>query len=202
MIIDNCAQGSPEWLACRVGLPTASNFDKLVTTKGEQSKQRQKYLYTLAGERLIGKKEETYQNGAMQRGIEMEVEARSFYEMNKNVDVVQVGICYPDKKKLYGASPDGLVGDDGILEVKCPILSTMVGYMIDGKLGVDYLQQVQGQMLVTGRKWVDLLAYYPGITPIIERIERDEPFIKALKAELVLFVHELGIITEKLRGVK
>jgi hypothetical protein len=201
MIKETCIQGSPEWDLLRVGRPTASCFDKLITTKGEPSKSRVKLIYTLAGERLINKKEESYKNAAMERGQQMEDEARSWYALTRGVEVEQVGICFPDKKRLYGASPDGLIGEDGLLEVKCPILSTMVGYMLDGNIATEYKQQLQGQLLVTGRKWVDIIGYYPCLTPIVVRVERDESFLKALKVELELAVREIQIITEKLRGL-
>lgn len=202
MIIETFEQGSIEWFAARVGIPTASNFDLIITNKGEPSKQRQKYLYTLAGERIIGQKEETYQNAAMQRGIAMEGEARTLYELISGVEVRQVGICYPDEKKCVAASPDGLINDDGLLEIKCPLLSTIVAYLVEGKLVSDYWQQTQGQLYVTGREWVDLMAYYPAIKPLIIRIKRDEEFIACLDLALTKFCKELDETTEKLRGAK
>jgi hypothetical protein len=202
MIILECTQGTPEWQSARVGIPTASNFDLIITQKGEPSKQRQKYLYTLAGERIIGAKEETYQNTAMQRGTLMEPEARALYELIRGVEVKQVGICYPDEKKLYAASPDGLVGDSGLVEIKCPMLATIVAYHIEGKLVSEYFQQLQGQLLVTGREWVDIMGYYPAIKPIITRVYKDEKYLPMLAAALEQFCIELDITTEKLRGSK
>jgi len=202
MIVENVKQGTEAWMQLRVGIPTASGFDKIVTTKGDRTKQYQKYLWTLAGERLIGNKEESYQNAAMQRGILMESEARSFYEFTYGVTVEEVGICFQDKSRKWAASPDGLLGKDGCLEIKCPMLPTMVGYMLEGNLAMDYKQQLQGQLLVTGRDWVDILAYYPGLNPIVVRVERDKPFLKALEAELQLFCRELSITEAKLRGEK
>jgi hypothetical protein len=170
--------------------------------KGERSKQYQKYLYQLAGEQITGTREETYQNGAMLRGIEMEAEARKLYEMLHDVEVEQVGLCFQDDKMSFGASPDGLVGDDGLVEFKCPILSTIVEYALKGNLVSDYFQQLQGQLLVTGRKWVDAVAYYPNFPPIIVRVERDEKLISALEKELGLFCQELLETVTKLKGVK
>ena len=199
MIILDCAQLSEQWFSERCGVPSASNFDKIVTTTGAPSKQAQKYLYTLAGERITQKKEETYQNAIMQRGIEMEAEARKMYELLEGVEVQQVGICFPDEKKLYACSPDGLVGDDGGLEIKCPIISTHVGYLLGGKLSQSYFQQIQGAMLITGRKWWSILSYYPGMNPFMEKVERDEVFIGKLETALREFCIELSKIVNKIK---
>jgi putative phage-type endonuclease len=201
MIVADVIQGSPEWLAARVGIPTASGFDKIITTKGEPSKQALKYMYQLAAERITGVKEETYQNAAMQRGIEMESEAREMYEFITGNEVAITGVCYSNKKKLYGASPDGLVGNDGALEIKCPTSAVHIGYLLDGNLPVEYFQQTQGQLFVTGRKWVDFFSYYPGIKPLIVRVLPDVKFLKALMVELEIFVKELDEITERIRKI-
>lgn len=198
MKIVNCEQGSPEWFLARCGIPTASNFDKIVDGSGAPSKQRKKYLYQLAGERVIGKAEETYQNAAMQRGTEMEGEARSFYEMTTGQGVAQVGFCVVDSG-IYGASPDGLVWDDGGIEIKCPMLSTHISYLIGKKLPADYFQQVQGGLLVTERKWTDFISYYPGLNPLVVRVEPDPDFQAKLKTELEAFCAELEEVVKKLK---
>ena len=200
MITADVVQGSKEWRDARGGIPTASAFDMIITSKGEPSKQRQKYMYSLAAERITGVKEEIYQNSNMQRGIEMEAEARAMYELITGFEVLQVGVCYPNEKKLYGCSPDGLVGKDGALEIKCPTAPVHVGYLLANVLPVDYFQQTQGQLLVTGCKWVDFFSYYPGLKPLIIRIKPDEKFIKALQIELEIFCKELDDIVEKLRS--
>jgi putative phage-type endonuclease len=194
-----CEQGSAEWKLARCGLPTASNFDKLICADGKPSKQRIKYMYQIAGERIIGKPEESYKNEAMDRGNEMEAEARQLYELITGNTVEQVGLCLAEGKSIYAASPDGLVGDDGLLEIKCPILSTHVGYLLEGKLPSEYFQQTQGQLLVTGRKWLDFLSYYPAMKPLLIRVTPDKEFQKALQKELDLFCEELSDIEGKLR---
>jgi predicted phage-related endonuclease len=196
MKIIDCLQGSPEWYAARCGIPSASSFDKIVTTKGEPSKQRTKYLYQLAGETITGLAEESYSNANMERGKIVEAEARSLYTFNTGKEVLQAGFCLAEG---YGASPDGLVGEEGCLELKCPIMATHVGYLLDNTLPMDYFQQVQGQLLVTGRKWVDFMSYYPAMKPLIIRVEIDEKFIKALKIELELFCDELKEIINKIK---
>ena len=191
-------QQTAEWFAERCGIPSASNFDKIITTSGEPSKSRLKYMYQLAGERIIGIREEGFLNDAMKRGVEMESEARYLYEMLYDVKIEQVGLCFPDEKKLVACSPDGLVGEDGLIEIKCPNLATHVGYIVDKKLPTEYFQQLQGQLFVTGRAWVDFVSYYPGLKPLIIRATRDEKFIKALASELELFCQQLNEIVSQI----
>jgi len=197
MKILDIQQQTPEWYQAKVGIPSSSNFDKIITTKGEPSKQSQKYLYKLAGEFVAGKSEETYQNASMLRGVELEAEARQCYELITGETVKQIGLCIADEG--YACSPDGIVGDDGLLEIKCPLAATHVGYLLKNNLPSDYFQQVQGQLLVTGRKWCDFMSYYPGIKPLIIRVERNEKFITALKVELEIFCNELKEIVNKIK---
>lgn len=200
MIAVDVVQGSAEWHKFRIGIPTASNFDKIITTKGEPSKQAQKYMYQLAGERVSGIREEAYQNGNMERGIQMEKEAIEFYELVTGTKVEACGIGFCDEMKLFAASPDGLVGEDGCIEIKCPIMSTHVGYLLENKLPMDYFQQVQGQLLVTGRKWVDFISYYPALKPLIVRVERNHVFIESLRSELQKFCSELDKVAEQIKN--
>lgn len=199
MIIADVVQGTPEWQAVRLGIPTASNFDKIITVKGEPSKQREKLMYQLAAERVTGVKEETYQNGAMQRGILLEDDARTAYEFITDNTVERTGVCFKDKKKLFGCSPDGLVGQDGLLEIKCPTSAIHVGYLLGGVLPTDYFQQTQGQLFVTGREWLDFFSYYPGLPPMLVRVTPDAKFSVALRSALDIFCAELDTITERIR---
>lgn len=199
MRIIECEQLSEEWYKIRCGIPSASNFDKIITTKGESSKQAQKYLYQLAGEYVTGQKEQSYQNAAMLRGIELEQEAKNLYQIINEVVVESVGFCIGEPDIEYGCSPDGLVGDKGLVEIKCPNLATHVGYLLDNKAPTEYFQQMQGQLLVTGREWVDFMSYYPAIRPLIVRVQRDEEFIKKLRIELEVFCTELNKIINKIK---
>jgi putative phage-type endonuclease len=201
MILVDIDQLSDDWFEARGAIPTASGFDRIVTSRGEPSKQQKAYLYQLAGESILGRKEEGYTNYAMQRGIELEPEARGYYELVKGVEVQQVGLCYPDKKMKYACSPDGLVGDDGMIEIKCPVIHTHVEYLLNNKIPTAYIQQVQGSLLITGRDWCDFMSYYPGLRALIVRVERDEKFIKKLSNELDSFCDRLSILIEKLRGL-
>ncbi len=196
MKIIECIQGSPEWFAARCGIPSASNFDKILCVDGKVSKQRTKYLYQLAGETITGIEEETYSNAVMERGKVMEDEARQLYSLISGLEVVQVGFCLENG---YGASPDGIVAEKGLLELKCPIISTHVGYLLENALPSDYFQQTEGQLLVTGREWVDFMSYYPGLKPLIIRVTRDEKFLKALRVELEVFCDELKELVKKIK---
>jgi predicted phage-related endonuclease len=195
--IINCQQGTDEWFLSRLGVPSASCFDKIVTMKGEPSKQAEKYLFKLAGEKVSGKAEETYQNDAMKRGVEMEDQARQLYQILTDTQVEQVGFCVADGG--YGCSPDGLVGEDGMIEIKCPSIAVHVEYLLGGKLPSDYFQQCQGQLLVTGRKWSDFVSFYPGLKPLIVRVTPDEKFITALRAELEQFCVRLNETINKIK---
>lgn len=199
MRIIECEQGSPDWHAVRCGVPSASSFDKIVTTKGERSKQRQKYLYQLAGERVSGQARETFQSVAMQRGVVMEAEARDVYQFISGNAVDQVGFCLADGYHAFGCSPDGLIGQSGGLEIKCPEVHTHVEYLLIGQLPTEYFQQVQGSLFVTGRAWWDFCSYYPGLRPLIVRVHPDKAFHDRLHAELVEFCIELEETINKIK---
>ena len=158
----------------------------------EDAKQREKYLFQLAGERITGKAEETYQNGVMQRGLELEAEARNLYELLNDAKVEQIGICFPDEKMAFGCSPDGLVGEDGLLEIKCLAPHTHVGVLLNSVAERAHYPQLQGQLLVTGRKWVDIMFYHPKMPPLIVRVERDETYIQKLSAALEIVVKNVA----------
>ena len=195
MIIEDFEQGSPEWFAARVGIPSASVFDKLITSKGALSTSRQKLLYKLAGERVLGEKEEGYTNGAMQRGIELEPEARALFEFITDLKVKEVGLCYYDERKDRSCSPDGLI-ETGMtlmegLEIKCPELATHIEYLIGDKLPTKYFQQVQGSMYISGLEKWHFMSYYPGMKPFHIVVERDEIWIAKLSKALDDFVIEL-----------
>ena len=201
MIELNVPQLSDEWFEARCGIPTASNFSKIVTSKGEWSTQSKQYIYQLAGEAIIGIKTETFTTPAMQRGIDLESEARGLYELIYDVEVKTTGLCYANELKRYSCSPDGLVGEDGIIEIKCPLIHTHIEYLLSGKLPTAYIQQVQGGLYITSREWCDFMSYYPGLKPMIVRVERDENFISRLAHALDRFTTELAETIEKLKSL-
>ena len=162
MKIIDIEQGTPEWFALRIGNPGASSFNKIVTSTGKSSTQRQAYLYQLAGEIITGQKADTYQNHHMTRGIELETEARETFCFITDQDVSQCGLVYPDHTDDYHCSPDGLLKDSG-LEIKCPSLSVATEYLHKNTLPTEYVIQVQGSMMVTGLTHWYFMSYFPKI---------------------------------------
>ena len=199
MIIHDVEQGSPEWLKLRLGIPTASEFHKIITPGGKASKQADAYANKLVAEFMAGEPVEAFETPWMVRGRELEADAVSFYELHKGIETKKVGFCVNNG---CGASPDRLIGEDGLLEVKCPAPSTHVEYLINQKLDEDYWPQIQGQIFVTGRDWADILSYHPKLPPVIIRVERDVDFINNLAGFLQDFLISVGEkkITLKERG--
>ena len=198
MIILDCEQMDHEWWQAHVGTPSASNFGKILTPTGKPSASAKDYMYQLAGEVLTGKKTETYHNAVMQRGIEMEAEARTLYELMFDVEVQQVGLIYPDEQRKYCCSPDGIMDEMGI-EIKCPLIHTHVSYLMAGKIPTIYIPQVQGSMLVTGFKRWDFMSYYPGLKPLVVEVKRDDKYCDLLANALDSFNAELEKTVKKLR---
>lgn len=193
MIIHDVKQGTPEWLDIRAGIPTASIFERIWTAggkdhKGKSSSQAESYMHTLLAERIMGHPVLDHISFWMQRGTECEAEAVAFYEMHRSCDTRAVGFITNDAGTI-GASPDRILLDaDGLLEIKVPKESTHVGYL----LGVDsidqaYYPQLQGQLWITGRQWVDILSYHPEMPPALIRVERNEEYIAALSVAVENF---------------
>lgn len=199
MPLIDCVQYSEKWWEARRGLPTASKFANIVTGKGEPSKQRKAYLYQCAAVRLTGIYQESYKSAAMQEGNDREEVSRMVYAMEEEVVVDEVGFFVSECGR-WGASPDGLIGEDGLLELKNPEAHTHVGYLLSGKLPSAYVQQVQGELFVTGRLWADFCSYSPKLPLFILRVCRDDVFCDKLEAELVAFCEELDEICEKIKG--
>jgi hypothetical protein len=177
----DCVQGSDEWISARLGIPSASMYGKIITTQGKWSTQADTYINQLVAEKLTGEQTPFYQNEHMARGTELEPDARKMYEFIKDVEVQEVGFCLHDTLEA-GASPDGLIGEDGGLEIKCPAPATHVEYLRGGKLPSKYKQQVMGCLWITGREWWDFMSYHPSMKPLIVRVERDEDYIAELEA--------------------
>ena len=196
MKIDQNEQGSPEWLAARLGIPSASMFAKIVTTKGIWSASADAYINQLVAERLTGEREEVFQSHHMLRGTELEPDARDLYSLMSDAEVTEVGFCLHDTLSA-GCSPDGLIGEDGGLEIKCPAPSTHVEYLRGGVLPSKYKQQVMGCLWITGREWWDFVSYHPTMKPLIVRVERDEEYIAALEKCVTKAVHLIEENVEK-----
>ena len=198
MIIKDFKQGTLEWQAARVGMPSASLFKKIVTSDGSRSKNRQQYLYQLAAERIAKYRDEIYQTVAMCRGIELEDEARNRFIFDTGLDVYQVGMCVHDSG-LFSCSPDGLILEDKGLEIKCPSMAVHAEYLDKGRVPPEYYQQVHGSMLVTGFEEWFFMSYCPGLKPFILLEKRDDAFCAKLENELTIFCKELEELTERIR---
>lgn len=181
-IIRHIVQGSEEWLQLRLGVATASNFDKIITSTGKESATLPKYALELATQCLISEPEPSYKNEAMQRGNDLEPIARQAYA-EQTFSVVEEIAMFKSDCGNFGYSPDGLLGDDGLLEIKCPLATTHTKYLLDNKMPTDYWQQVQGGLWVSGRKYLDFCSFHPNFKEkqlFIVRVERDEKFIAEL----------------------
>ena len=198
MKIINCEQGTEEWFSSRLGVPSASNLDKILNTKGSNSKQYLKYMYQLVGESVRNTIESSYKTDAMQRGNDLESEARSLYEILTGNVIDQVGFCL-NEDPLFGCSPDGLIGEDGGLEIKCPLISTHIDYLIGGEAPREYYPQVQGNLFVTGRKWWDFMSYSPNLKPLIVRVFPDKEYHELIKENLIEFNNKIKEIKEKIK---
>ena len=199
MLIINLEQGTQEWHDTRKGVVTGSRFKDVVTpSKGDLSKSSKKYMYELVAERM-GATVEFYSNEYMERGNELENDARTAYEFIKDCEVLEVGFCLDDGK-IIGVSPDGLVGTDGGLEIKCPKETTHISYLDDGGLPLIYKPQVQGSMWVTGRKWWDFMSYHPQLPPLIVRVHRDEEYINNMDKVITEFSKEMIELEDKIKS--
>jgi putative phage-type endonuclease len=176
-------QRTEGWYAARRGVPTASSFGRLITPTGKQSASFDSYVDELVAEKITGESKFIPTTAAMQHGIDTEPKAREYYEFMCDRKVIEVGLCLHDTIEA-GASPDGLVGDDGMLEIKCPQPGTMVKYLREDILPPEYKAQVMGQLWICEREWVDFMAYHEKMKPLLIRVERDEEYISAL-AEIV-----------------
>lgn len=150
-------QGTPEWHQARLGCLTASRANDACAA--ESTAAYQNYLWQLVAERETGQAEESYSNADMQRGTDMEPIARAAYEAHTGTFVTQTGFWLHPEIKHFGASPDGLVGDEGLIEIKCPRTSTHLRYLSEGKVPTKYKRQMICQLLCTRRKWVDFVSF-------------------------------------------
>jgi len=198
MIVADVIQGSEEWFAARCGVVTASNFGRVLT--GGAGKTRASYMRLLEQEILTGARAASYENEHMNRGRVLEPRARKAYEALTGRSVREVGIVYLDGRKRIAASPDGLIGEDGGLEIKCPLPKTHYEYLCGDAAPARYKAQIQGNLWVTGRQWWDFVSHAPEESAsrrtVIFRVHRDESYIQLLKTEVMRFVEELdGLVS-------
>ena len=201
-IIKGIEQGSEEWLDMRLGWITASRFKDVIA--GGQGKTRKAYMYQLAAEAVSNERIETYSSEYMEWGTAVEPQARSMYEFDNLVDVEEVSFIKLNQINKIGISPDGLVGDKGGLEIKCPKTTTQIETFLSGKMPSIHKAQVQGSLWVTGREWWDFVSFDPRIDGearyFCTRIERDEQYISELEEKCLAFEKELIEIVNTLRG--
>lgn len=197
-------QGTAEWLAARAGLITASRIaDLMAKTKAGESASRANYRAQLVAERLTGKPQESFSNSAMQWGTDQEPMARSAYEIRHGEMIEQVGLILHSSIPLTGASPDGLIGDNGLIEIKCPNTATHIEYAVSGKPPTKYLLQMLWQMECTGREWCDFVSYDPRMPAdmqlFIVRVNRDDKRIKEICDEVMKLNAEIEEQINKLK---
>jgi hypothetical protein len=188
-IIRDIEQGSDEWLQLKLGVASASNFDKIITSTGKESESLKKYALQLATELMLETPEPSFKNDVMARGNEVEPLARETYQQ-QTFNVVEQITMFKSDCGNFGYSPDGIigdpdniVGDGGLVEIKCPIATTHFKYLLDNKMPTDYWQQVQGGLWVSQRKWIDFVSYnsyFKDKKLFVIRVERDEEYIAKL----------------------
>ena len=197
-------QGTPEWHAARVGKATASRVpDVIARTKSGWGASRANYMGELIAERLTGVPAPSYSNTSMQWGTETEPQARSAYEFRTDLDVVEIGFVDHPAIAMSGASPDGLVGADGLLEIKCPNTSTHIETLLGQSTPAKYIAQMQWQMACTGRKWCDFVSFDPRMPESMRfymaRVRRDDAMIAQLEKDVADFLSELEAKVTNLR---
>ena len=201
-------QGTPEWHQLRLGKVTASRVaDILAKTKTGPSASRNNYLIELALQRVTKALEESYTNSAMEWGIQTEPQARVAYEVKTNNFVDQVAFIDHPTIANFGCSPDGLVGSDGLIEIKCPNSATHWSYIKDNAPPNKYFIQMQAQMAVTGAKWCDFVSFDPRMPErsqlLIVNVPRDPEFISSMEEEIKQFLSEVEVevnLMEKRNG--
>jgi putative phage-type endonuclease len=206
-MIEMMDQGTEEWFTIRIGKVTASRVaDVIAKTKTGYSATRDNYMAQLICERLTGQKGESFTNAAMQHGTDTEPLARAAYEALKDVLVDEVGFVPHPTIEMAGASPDGLVGEDGLLEIKCPNTATHIETLISKVVPGKYNTQMQFQMACTGRKWCDFVSFDNRLPEMFQlfvtRVPRDEVFIRLIESEIVQFIAELDDKINKLMKEK
>ena len=200
-------QRTEEWFKQRLGKVTASKIsDVIAKTKSGPSASRENYSTQLTLERLTGQQAEFYTNAAMEWGTATEPQARQAYEVYREVFVDEVGFIDHPIIAMSGASPDGFVGEDGLVEIKCPESKTQMETLLNQKVPTKYMPQMQWQMACTGRKWCDFVSYDPrmpeNLQIFVQRVERNDDYIKMLEQEVTAFLAEIDQKVEILRNIK
>lgn len=192
MLIHNVEQGSPEWESIRLGIPTASEFHRIITPTGKKSTAADGYANELIAEMMLARKVKTFTGSyATERGKELEPKAAEDYELTEGVKTEIVGFCTDDEMTM-GCSPDRLVGADGAIEIKVCAADAIVDYILTDDCGADHKPQIQGQLFVLGRKWVDLVPFHPDMPPTKIRVHRDEKYLELMATYMAEFTTMLA----------
>lgn len=196
-------QGTEEWLMSRLGKVTASRLaDVIAKIKTGESASRANYRAELVAERLTGKMAENFTNAAMAWGTSCEPLARAAYEAETGDMVAETGLLDHPEIDMTGASPDGLVCGDGLVEIKCPNTATHIATMLDGTAPSKYIPQMQWQMECAGRAWCDFVSFDPRMPAdmqmFVKRVPRDDALIATYKAEVIKFLGEVSSTVEQL----
>lgn len=190
------AQNTAEWMGVRLGKFTASMFSDLFSK--ESTKTYQNAINKVVFERLTGELPESFSNEWTERGHELEGEAIEAYELLKFNKVSRVG--FVELSDWVGCSPDGLIGTDGLIQVKCPKHTTLIDYMLSGEVPNDYMIQMQGEMWVTGRKFNEFFVYHPKLRPVYMRVIRDEKMIAEIETKVERAINEATSRIKFLKG--
>lgn len=204
--MNDIVQGSAEWHAIRVGKVTASRVaDVVAKTKSGWGASRANYMAELIAERLTGEAAERFTNAAMNWGTEKEPDARAAYEFFRDASVTEIGFVEHPSIGMTGASPDGLVSDDGMVEIKCPNTATHLETLLTQTVPAKYNTQMQWQMACSGRQWCDFASYDPRLPEemslFVKRVERDDKTIAELEKDVSAFLAELDEKISKLNGI-
>ena len=196
-------QGTDAWKAQRLGKVTASRVaDVVAKTKSGWGASRANYMAQLVAERLTGVPGDSYTNAAMQWGIDHEPDARAAYEFHRDAEVVECGFIEHPNLNMTGASPDGLVGDDGLVEIKCPSCATHIETLKGRAVPSKYIMQIQWQLACTGRQWCDFVSFDPRMPEhmrlFVRRVPRDERLIIELSGEIIAFLVEVNDTVDEL----
>jgi putative phage-type endonuclease len=197
-------QGSPEWHAQRLGKLTASRMaDALARTKTGWGASRANLMAALVAERLTGVSQDSYTNAAMQWGIDTEPQAKAAYEFKCDIDIVPAEFVDHPTIAMSGASPDGYVGKDGLIEIKCPNIATHIETLLGADIDGRYVKQMQWQMACTDRAWCDFASFDPRLPPEmqlhIRRVHRDDKLIAEMERESAVFLDEVDARVNRLQ---
>lgn len=194
MKVFNCIQGEPEWFAARLGIPTASCFEDVMA--GGKGITRRKYMLKLVGEKLTGEVADGFSNQHTERGKALEPEARELYQLQTGNICETVGFIRADYDA--GASPDSLIGNDGLLEIKTKLPHLQLEYLLSEKSPTEHMKQIQGQIMIAEREWCDFVSFWPGLPLFVKRVYRDQRMCDEIRFAINEFNIELNEIIEKI----